>query len=261
MVQVRFDGKDVEIPQNVTECSIEQYRRLVFLAYILTCGVITLEQFREKWMCHLLGLSDLNIYRKDIQNEVVALMENIESFLIYSEKGGVKRVTVDLKTGMQMLPDLGDWKARVGDMLEGMKFGEFVECLEILNMEESGDGDNWQAPYERIARLMYSSEKPDAKVPGVLTFHSVTFFSTIWETITTMPVNISGSDIDFRIIFQGVSSGPDDKTGWRGVTFEVASANVFGNVAAVNDTPFWDVLLYLYKCKFEYNHQKKGKKK
>lgn len=26
------------------------------------------------------------------------------------------------------------------------------------------------------------------------------------------------------------------------------------------DTPFWDVLIYLYKCKFEYLHQKRNKK-
>ena len=41
-----------------------------------------------------------------------------------------------------------------------------------------------------------------------------------------------------------------------GIVFEVAASGVFGNKKEVDDTPFWDVLLYLYKCKFEYLHQK-----
>lgn len=260
MVTVRFRNKEVTLPENVTECNEEQYRRLVFLAYMMVNHLISVEQFRERWMCHLLGLSDLSIYRVEIQNEVHELMSHLDGYLIYGEKDGVTTVTVDLRTGVQMLKELGSWTARVGDMLDGMTFGDFVECLEILAMDDPEDG-NWQQPYERIARIMYEyhGEKSE-DVPGVLTFHAVNFFSTIWETITTMPVNISGKDIDFRIIFQGVSSGPDDKTGWRGVTYEVASANVFGNAKEVNATSFWDVLLYLYKCKFEYNHQKKKKK-
>ena len=52
----------------------------------------------------------------------------------------------------------------------------------------------------------------------------------------------------------------DDKTGWTGIVFEVAASGVFGNKKEVDDTPFWDVLLYLYKCKFEYLHQKRNKK-
>ena len=66
------------------------------------------------------------------------------------------------------------------------------------------------------------------------------------------PVYIGGEAIDFRILFQKLASEDrkaDDKTGWTGIVFE-----------EVDDTPFWDVLLYLYKCKFEYLHQKRNKK-
>ena len=47
-----------------------------------------------------------------------------------------------------------------------------------------------------------------------------------------------------------------DRTGWKGITFEVASSGVFGAMDSLNVTPFWDVLLYLYKCKYEYLHNK-----
>ena len=75
--------------------------------------------------------------------------------------------------------------------------------------------------------------------------------------------DIGGEDIDFRMLFQKLASEDrkaDDKTGWTGIVFEVAASGVFGNKKEVDDTPFWDVLLYLYKCKFEYLHQKRNKK-
>ena len=51
---------------------------------------------------------------------------------------------------------------------------------------------------------------------------------------------------------------PDDKTGWTGITFEVATAGLFGNVAEVERTDMWAVLNYLYKCKFEYLNEKRN---
>ena len=72
------------------------------------------------------------------------------------------------------------------------------------------------------------------------------------------PVEINGKKIDFRIIFKSSGgSRPDDKTGWTGITFEVASAGLFGNVSQVEAADMWAVLIYLYKCRFEYNHEKR----
>ena len=72
------------------------------------------------------------------------------------------------------------------------------------------------------------------------------------------PVEINGKKIDFRIIFKSSgTSRPDDKTGWTGITFEIASAGLFGNVSQVEEADMWAVLIYLYKCRFEYNHEKR----
>jgi len=67
--------------------------------------------------------------------------------------------------------------------------------------------------------------------------------------------------VDFSIIFKSSGSRrPDDKTGWAGISFEIAAAGVFGNVSELDAAPFWAVLMYLYKCKFEYMHDKSNKK-
>lgn len=75
-------------------------------------------------------------------------------------------------------------------------------------------------------------------------------------------MEINGKKIDFRIIFKSSGgSKPDDKTGWTGITFEVATAGLFGNVAQVEQTDMWTVLMYLYKCKFEYINEKRNQQK
>ena len=41
------------------------------------------------------------------------------------------------------------------------------------------------------------------------------------------------------------------------IFFFVAASGVFGDFRQVNDTPFWDVMLYIYKCRFEMLHNNK----
>ena len=94
----------------------------------------------------------------------------------------------------------------------------------------------------------------------ILAWHAPMLFLAVWKAIQSGPIEINGRDVDFSIIFR--SSGPrrpDDKTGWAGITFEIATSGVFGNVAEVEASPFWSVLMYLYKCKFEYIHDKSKK--
>ena len=40
---------------------------------------------------------------------------------------------------------------------------------------------------------------------------------------------------------------------------EVAKDGPFGPLNQVNESDFWDVLIYIYKVKFEYLHSKKPK--
>jgi hypothetical protein len=86
------------------------------------------------------------------------------------------------------------------------------------------------------------------------------FLMSVWKLIQTRPVEINGRKIDFRILFQGSVSRADDHTGWTGITFEVAAAGLFGTVNDVEACDMWAVLIYLYKCKFEYLNDKTSQK-
>lgn len=130
-------------------------------------------------------------------------------------------------------------------------------------MEDARKGNDEQADHLLgvFGAILYKKEKPEPeqKPPVLIRFHAYLFFSSVWELIRTVSIPINGEELNFAILFQdpGGEKKPDDKTGWVGISYEVATSGVFGNVKQVNDTPFWDVLLYLYKCRFESLHTKK----
>ena len=173
-----------------------------------------------------------------------------------------------VEPGRNLMQDFGGWHG-VGDMLNGLTFGNFCDCLDLLQQSKQAatekDDPAINEIFQDITLRLYRYKDPEKipAVPSLLAIHAVNFFSSVWEMVLSGPVYISGEAIDFRILFQKLAPDDrkaDDKTGWTGIVFEVAASGVFGNKKEVDDTPFWDVLLYLYKCKFEYLHQKRNKK-
>ena len=144
-------------------------------------------------------------------------------------------------------------------MLNGMTFGNFVEAVGLMG-EIHDHGEDGEA-FKALASLMYerTEEAKEEEPPVLLAVHAVTLFTSVFNQLTTERVVINGQAIDFTLIFKsvpGLPTKPDDKTGWLGIAMEVASSGVFGPMKAVNDSPLWDVLLYLYRCKFDLFNDK-----
>lgn len=270
MVDFTFKGETRQIPSVLEELSTEQYVEFLKLSSIMSKGYLDPGTFRVKWISVLLGLkTDYTMYRPETVEEVDAQLGKLDGFFDYEDTpdGNGRIVTPRLKTGKQMMKEYAGWVGP-GDMLDGMTFGDFTDCLTIMTMiktaADEGEDDSVIAElYQELTRKIY---RPSVPVPEteklmplpLLVLHAVNFFSYVWMQIVSEPVSVNGQDINFSILFSGVQNqgraGLDDKTGWQGITFEVASSGVFGNVKDVNATPFWDVLLYLYKCRFEYLH-------
>ena len=274
MVDFTFKGKTVQIPSTLEELNKEQYIEFLKLSGAMMQGYVKPDTFRVKWISYLLGLkADYTIYRPEIVEEVKAQLDKLDGFFIYNDlESGGRSVTPRLRTGRQMLREFAGWIGP-GDMLDGMTFGDFTDCLTLAAMakkatEEGQDDKEIGEIYEEMTRKIYRPreqrkdttglEKPVP--PSLLVLHSVNLFSAVWTQILNEPVEINGEAISFAILFNPIGNqgraGVNDKTGWQGITFEVASSGVFGNVQDVNRASFWDVLLYLYKCKFEHIHNK-----
>ena len=147
-----------------------------------------------------------------------------------------------------------------GPMLDGMRYGDVVKALQILTT-----GSLTMEGLIEVARIAYGL-KGDDLLPatyGVATLaaHCAEMILHTWRMISEAPVWINGEDIDLRILFRSDdSSAKDDGLGWNGITFEVARSGVFGTTREVENADFWEVLLYLYKCRWEYNESRQRHK-
>lgn len=254
MVEILTRGRKVEIPQYVDELTPEQYEFYCFLASSIASGILSLENLRIAWMSRLLGMDDFTILLPEYVAEIERQLPAIDGFFI---KDG-DRVSLDFDTPVNILKEYAGFTGP-GDWLDGLSYGDFTRCLEI--MQSAGDSEiETSKAYRSVARILYHIPE-ERDVPSLLEFHAPMLFTGVWRRILAAPVEVNGQEIDFRIIFRPTGeSRPDDKTGWTGITFEVASTGVFGNVAEVEKTDFWAVLLYLYKCKFEYIHDQNNQK-
>lgn len=254
-MNVQFRGKNREIPEYLEELNTDQYVRWLSLAALYQGGAISMEVLRVAWLSHLLGLkTDYTAYNSAIAAEAARLMSCTDGFYDTVIRDGITVHTPRLLTGKQMLPDFMGWHGP-GDMLHGMTFGAFTDSLTLLNeVRHTADTETLGTLYEQIARQMYHAATADAppRPPRLLVIHAVNMLAEVWRQIVSEPIEVNGSPIDFGILFRkGGRSHADDKTGWSGIAMEVAHQGVFGPMAGVAAAPMWDVLLYLYKCKFE----------
>lgn len=258
MKTITFGKRKADIPTELCELTARQYEYYCLIALALASGDITPDYWRVRWFSFLLGLGrvDYTIYTPEIVAEVEAQKEAIDGFLIERSDG---KIHLDFNTPANLLPEYLGYKGP-GDWLDGLSFGKFVECLTVLESLNGAEADEVAAGYDRVAGIMYAI--PDNEpVPMLLSFHAPTLLGSVWKAIQSAPVEINGRKIDFGIIFRGTgSSRPDDKTGWTGITFEVAAAGVFGTISDVEAADMWSVLLYLYRCKFEYLNEQKAVK-
>lgn len=261
MKSISTRGTTVEIPVHVSELTPEQYEYYCFLASLLGSGVINMDYFRIRWFSYLIGMdkTDFTILRAEYIAELSSQMSAIDGYIQTVDNGGSHRLTLDFYTPINLLPTYRGFSGP-GDWLDGVTFGEFIECLTVLEGLDEADEADTTAGYAHIARCLYHIPV-DEEVPELLLFHAPTLLSSVWKAIMSDPVDINGQKLDFRIIFKSSgNSRPDDKTGWTGITFEVAAAGLFGNVNDVEHTDMWLVLIYLYKCKFEYLSEKRNYK-
>ncbi|MDE5643272.1 MAG: hypothetical protein K2I56_07235 [Muribaculaceae bacterium] len=260
-MRILLRDRYIDVPAQPDELTPEQYRYYVFLASAYQAGDISGDQLRCRLFSYLAGLGSLDytmLIPEYVAQAEKAMPDVLAGFMRRST-GPDGRAKVELQFGScrNLLPEVDGYRGPL-DWLHGLSYGDFVQCLTILPDCSDQSDEVRAAAMEAMARTLYKVPE-GAGVPPVLLFHAPVFFATVWNAISSGPVTVNGRSIDLSIIFRssGGERRPDDRTGWIGITFEIAKANVFGNVREVEAAGFWEVLLYLYKCKFEYLHEKK----
>lgn len=213
MEKFTYNSKTVEVPSCLDEVSSEQYRQFLILSVLMNRGTISPGQFRVKWLSFLLGMkADYTMYRREIIRELDGQLEKLDGFFSYTTgKEGERIVTPILKTGRNLMQDFGGWHG-VGDMLNGLTFGNFCDCLDLLQQSKQAAAEKDDPAinefFQDITLKLYRYKDPEKTpaVPSLLAIHAVNFFSAVWEMVLSGPVYIGGEAIDFRILFQKLAS-------------------------------------------------------
>lgn len=265
-MEVIYNNKTKKIPGSLEELSPDQYYRYLELVIMMNTGKISPFEMICKLISLLLNMKcNFVICNKSVVDELIAQLYKVDSFFDITEEGDKIIYDPHIKTGRNLLPSYKNW---IGpdDMLNNISYGQFIQCLNLVKAMETArkDHNDEQADIlmSEFGGILYKNEDPKAgNIPPVLVcFHSYIFFCAVWELICTVPIPINGEEINFSILFQEQGEKRlNDKTGWIGISFEIAASGVFGSVKQINETPFWDVLLYLYKCRFESLHNKNSR--
>ena len=274
MQKIFYNGREHEIPERIEELSTDQYlaylslwsKTMIFQDYNWAFAdvaqiqmpsgavLVPLADPRLNWLMTLLGISQPGLLADGRLLELWEARHSVEGFIKRDDDG---KWDFTLDTLVNLWPEFGEYRGP-GEWLEGVKFGEFTECLAVLGGPDSAGGTVPEEACEHIARVLYHVPEGVALPPG-LPWHATRLFINVWHAIQSGPVMINGQPVDFRIIFAPAKdqrARPDDGTAWTGITFEIAKEGPFGNVKEVEASDMWQVLLWLYKCKFEYIHDR-----
>ena len=260
METITFNKHRHNIPTTPDDLTPDQYQYLLRLFNGYASGALSLDMVRTRWFGSLVGLNglDYKILKPERRQGAEELAARALGYFIRPSSGPDSLPILDITTVRNLLPEYRGYRGP-GDLMFGVTFGQFVEVFTLMEqIETAHDGG---AILQEVARILYHIPSTEP-VPAVLAFHAPLFFGNVWHHIMTTPVDINGRSLDLSILGRKIPGDtmPDDNTGWTGVAYEVAASGIFGNLRQVEDADLWEVLLYLYKCKFEYIHQKQEKK-
>ena len=194
---------------------------------------------------------------------IYQLSEMLDSFFDIENIDGRKHYKAHTQSAHNLLPE---YQGRKGpdDMLNDLSWGDFVACMGLLNANKQVFVDNdslaIDAFLSQLFDILYTyaddRDNNNNTIPTYVKMHAFTYFSYVFQLLSTTPIPIYGEEIDFSILFSGGSTKADDKTGWIGLGFTIAQSGVFGVTKEMNNEKLWTVLIYLYKCAFDNIHTK-----
>ena len=275
----------ISFPEDIDELTGEQYLFYLDLALQQMMGEITdAQEIKRRLFVKFTDLkmsARMSFYTSEEKAEIwAALTEKInllDSFFdieypITTEVEKDPIYHMHIQSGVNLLPTWNGLKGPA-DMLSDITWGDFVNCLNAMKLislaREDGDIREIQSNTIEIFKTLYRAKSKEQRTktketPDTVLFHALTYFSYVYELISTMPIPVNGEEVDFSIIWkkdEDDDSADDDKSGWSGVLFMIAETGVFGRTADVNEANLYDVLMFLYSRKKQQIAEKKQLKK
>lgn len=250
---IEYRGKMLRVAERIEEFTPAQYRRYLEISIMADRGIIDRAGLRSKLLTMLLNESvDISIQDERTSLEAFKLIRITEPFIVSRDR----RDRLNLETGENLLKEWNGWFGP-GDMLSGLTFGKFIDCDTLLKLIARSE---WAEERERLTvdfcKKMYSCPSCQDSTPDeLLCAHSLVLYNNVMQCLRNDLVDFNGERLNFSILFEKSDKRkPDDHTGWTGAAMDIAETGVFGTYQQVVNTQLWDVLLFLYRKKFDYLH-------
>lgn len=253
MRTIEYLNKNIDVPESLEELTPGQYYRYLEIAMLANRNILVEQQARLKLMTLFLDLPvDVSMLPTREISEILSHLSITEPFILKEKKN----FRLDLQTGINLLPAWERWRGP-DDMLNGVSFETFCKCMALIKQFGNEDNEN-DVDLQQFGSLLYS-DGIGTQPPMLVCLHAYLFFLNVFTIIQKEPLELDGETVDFRILFDKAQDKRklDDHTGWAGIGMDIAETGTFGNLKQVKETPFWDILLFLYKKKFEKLHSKK----
>jgi hypothetical protein len=272
------NSKSISFASELEELTPEQYMFYLDLVLQQMVGQIAdPDVIKRKLFAYLTDLRvswKMKLYPPDVEEAIWSALTDkinlLDSFFDIEEVEGKNVYKMHVKCGVNLLPTWKNYKGPA-NMLSDITWGQFKICLNALKMiiqaEETRDIKEIEIHTLDIFRALYKLKTRNSKlitIPDTVLFHAQTYFSYVYELITTVPIPINGEDIDFSILWKpdkDEKSNEEDKSGWLGISFSIAESGVFGDYRDVEEENMYNVLVYLYKQKVNARFEREQSKK
>ena len=272
------------VPEDLSECNVEQYINLSGLMYKYQNG-LSLHEFLIQATYYLLNLEkkesddeEIELHKHSNINQVSELFLSFFEEVAFEDK---KALQIKLYFMHNPIPSFkGALKNYYGpsDNMQNTTFGEYVDALDPYeDFHETKDIKYLyrllaifyrpkRADYLSVKKLFsFSGDKRErynpnqvSRLAGIFEVQHIgivygfyLFFASFQRYITTAKAYVQGKEIDFSILFDDtlgkkVKQSDVPGIGMRSMMYSMAESGVFGELEKVRNTPFWEMYLRFY---------------
>lgn len=265
------------IPEDLSECTREQYIDICQLLFLYQNGDIDLQDWKIQSLYLLLNMKRVNTKNTDEKfANIFQIAELLDSFFEKDENDALIIKTYYIHNPMQHLSNgFRSWYGP-SEAFKNVTFGEYVDALNHFgDFVSTGDfqyirllmATFYRKPksflyfrkrsneYNGDERIDYNQNKVEMIAEQMRFFPVGVFygffllFSSFQKYLSTAKVYIEGKEIDLSVLFQS-NENPKESSlpslGMRSILNSMAESQIFGPMQEVRKTNLWEILIRLY---------------
>ena len=256
------------IPENLGECDAKQYAEMAKLMYWLFIGQITYQDFKTLAVYALLNMKHhkKNANDEKVNEEIFKISELVADFFTErkTEDGNIQLLPKQfyINNHLPVLRFFGKFHGPE-EAFENVCFGQYEDGLEeYINFSQTGELKyliNLFAIFYLRKGEVYDAAKSKKRAKGFFKHidirHLYGFyltFSAIQLWITSGEIYLGGNLIDLSIIYQEAGNSVKSNIpgiGMKGVVFDIAESQVFGNYQETRREMLWNIIPRLHQLR------------